>query len=428
MYRFGDGSPFPYDDNFLDILSAAIEACAAVFEVSADLDIAHERAREAKRDADEEVRRLTAMEKAIETALFPMKPSAGKNAPPSQQTAHRVLAMSRQAVAASKREVQQRADAIGAEPRNERSVERVREAMATLFEQQALPGTAWAVRWQAGGSGAHAEAAAQAGRFRSSYDLALEAPWNAPVKVSALVDQLRVELPRKRLFSEPRPGMVALEKCALVRFERSADRHFLVLRENPAKPSAGWNIVLSDPEQAGVIVTPIDAEGQPMSGAIAIDGEDAAALYHLGEIVSEALSALRHGKRRLRELRLGDSLLEQIGDPGIVGKALLTQLAPLIRQTRTKSRVPGELIVKRDIGDGRREELFIPRAALERRFAALPPEYRRFFDDAGLGREPTQDLSDLPDSGEVEPRAAQGSPIRVLTSPQTSPTVTLPAN
>jgi hypothetical protein len=424
MYRFGDGSPFPFDDNFLDTLSIAIEACASVFGVAADLEDARERAREAKRDAEEEVRRLTAMEKAVESALFPMKPSAGKNAPTSQQTAHRVMAMSRQAIAASKREVQQRAEALGQEPRNERAVERVREAMALLFEQQALPGTAWAVRWEAGASGAHAEAAAQAGRFRTSYDLALEAPWNGPVKVALLVDELRVALPRKRLFSEPRPGMVSLEKCALVRFERSADRHFLVLRGHVSKPSPGWSVVLSDPEQAGVIVTPIDADGQPIAGAIAVDGEDAAALYHLGEVVSEALSALRHGKRRLREMRLGDSVLEQIGDPAIVGQAILSQLAPLIRQTRAKSRVPGELIVKRDIGDGRREELFIPRAALERRFTALPPEYRRYFDDAGLGRDPTADIGDIGDS---ELRTVPAGPVRVLTSPQTSPTITLPA-
>jgi hypothetical protein len=425
MYRFGDGSPFPFDENFLDILSAAIEACSAVFGAAAELDEHRERAREAKKEADEEVRRLVSMEKAIEAAVFPMKPSVGKNAPTSQQTAHRLMATARQAIAASKREVQQRADAIAQEPRSDRSIERVRVAMAAMFEQQSMPGTSWALRWQADGNAAQAEAAAQSGRFRTAYDLALDGPWNGPVRVSTLVDQLRITLPRKRRWSAPRPGVVALERCALVRYERSADHHYMVLRQHVGRASAGWTVLLPDAEHAGVTVQPIDAAGEPDGGAVAIEGQDAAALYRLGEVVTGALNTMRDHKRRLRELRIGDTLLEQL-DPGIIGQAILTQLASLIRQTRQKSRVPGELIVKRDIGDGRREELFIPRAALERRFATLPPEYRRYFDDAGLGRDHTNAEVEPPDGGDSEVRTVPAAPARVLTAaPETRPTITM---
>jgi hypothetical protein len=424
MYRFGDGSPFPHFENFLDTLSASIEACAAVFGAAAELDEHRERAREAKKEADEEVRRLASMEKAIETALFPMKPSVGKNAPTSQQTAHRLMATSRQAIAASKREVQHRADAIAQEPRSDRSIERVRVAMATMFEATALPGTSWALRWSADGAVASAEAAAQAGRFRSAYDLALEAPWNGPVRVSTLVESLRVTLPRKRLFGGLGTGVVALERCALVRYERSADHHYMVLRQHVGRSSPGWTVLLPDAEHAGVTVQPIDAAGEPDGGVVAVEGADAAALYRLGEVVTTALGALRDHKRRLRELRIGDTLLEQI-DPGIVGQAILSQLAPLIRQTRQKSRVPGELIVKRDIGDGRREELFIPRAALERRFATLPPEYRRYFDDAGLGRDHTNVEPQDGGDSEVRTMPAAGTPRVVTAAPETRPTVTM---
>jgi hypothetical protein len=49
----------------------------------------------------------------------------------------------------------------------------------------------------------------------------------------------------------------------------------------------------------------------------------------------------------------------------------------------------GELILKRDIGDGRREELFVPRATLTAQFARLPNEYRRPFEDMGITNEET---------------------------------------
>jgi hypothetical protein len=128
-------------------------------------------------------------------------------------------------------------------------------------------------------------------------------------------------------------------------------------------------------------------------------------------------------------MRLGDSPMEQIGDPALIGQAILAQLATLIRHTRQKSRVPGELIVKRDVGDGRREELFIPRAALERRFATLPPEYRRYFDDAGLGRDQTAaDVVAGPDPADSEMRTVPAAPARTMTAaPETRPTITMPA-
>jgi hypothetical protein len=58
--------------------------------------------------------------------------------------------------------------------------------------------------------------------------------------------------------------------------------------------------------------------------------------------------------------------------------------------------VSGEIVLKRDIGDGRREELFVPRATLAQQFARLPPEYRRPFEDMGISGEETQPAIQLP--------------------------------
>ena len=56
----------------------------------------------------------------------------------------------------------------------------------------------------------------------------------------------------------------------------------------------------------------------------------------------------------------------------------------------------GELVLKRDIGDGRREELFVPRATLAQKFSRLPPEYRRPFEHMGISAEETQPAIQLP--------------------------------
>jgi hypothetical protein len=46
-------------------------------------------------------------------------------------------------------------------------------------------------------------------------------------------------------------------------------------------------------------------------------------------------------------------------------------------------------VLKRDIGDGRREELFVPRATLAQQYARLPADYRRPFEDMGITGEET---------------------------------------
>jgi hypothetical protein len=70
----------------------------------------------------------------------------------------------------------------------------------------------------------------------------------------------------------------------------------------------------------------------------------------------------------------------------------------------------GELILKRDIGDGRREELFVPRATLAAQFARLPNEYRRPFEDMGITNEETSPAIQLPPRPPAPPRGSANSP------------------
>ena len=80
-------------------------------------------------------------------------------------------------------------------------------------------------------------------------------------------------------------------------------------------------------------------------------------------------------------------------------------------------------MLKRDIGDHRREELFVPRAQLAAMFSPLPPEYKKLFEDMGLAREQTSpgalakentavtDVSDVPtvvvEGGVVKPTTSE---------------------
>nr|MBA3539217.1 hypothetical protein [Deltaproteobacteria bacterium] len=100
--------------------------------------------------------------------------------------------------------------------------------------------------------------------------------------------------------------------------------------------------------------------------------------------------------RRLVDLTLGGHMIADLAEPRMVPFELLGQLTPYARMIREKSRMSGELVLKRDVGDGRREELFVPRSQLAQQFVRLPAEYRKPFEDMGITQEETQPAIVLP--------------------------------
>jgi hypothetical protein len=414
MYRYGDGTPFPFEENFIDIMAAAVESCAAMFTAAAELEALRAKAREAKKEADEEGRRLGALEKSIEAAVFAARPSAAKDATITQQTAQRVLAGVKSAINGSRVQLEKQAALAAAEPRPDRSAQQVQAAAGRFFERTQLPGTTWTWRWHAGDGAPSAEASCRSGRFGATFDLELEPSWRTPVRCGALAAAVIVLLPKRRAFGKPAPARVLLDKCVLVRAQLDGHGHALLVREG-AQKSPGWRIHV--PERGIPSATPLGADGKALGPEVEIEG-DHGGLNRLIEAIDAAMDSMR-AHRKAREVTLGDAPLTTIGDPTVAPRALLEQLTPTIRMIRQKSRVPGEMCLKRDIADGKREEVFLPRAAIAAKFARLPAEYRKFFEDAGLAREDTVEVSDAdvssadldtPPTEPLVPPAGPGAP------------------
>lgn len=383
MYRYGDGTPFPFEDNFIDIVGAAVDACAAMFAAAAQLDALRAKARDAKRDADAEGAKLAALERSIEGAVALSQPSTAKDASLVQQTALRALEAARHAIVGSRAQLEKRVAAAMAEPRVDRAMTTVFAAAARFFDGHHLPRTAWSWSWKADGG---AEATAFAARFTVTFDLP-DAPWTGPARIGAMVPELIAHLPRKRMLGKPAPAKVHLEKGALIAVDRDGEEISLLIREHAAKASNCWLITLDRPGASSAACVALDEHQQPLGIETELAGEDATALGRLAAAVIEAMTPAL-AKRRTREVTIGKDALRALTDPAEPARALLELLAPTIRTLCARSRVQGEISLKRDVADGRREEIFVSRTAMAAKYAALPPEYRTMFDAAGLGREP----------------------------------------
>ena len=79
MYRFGDGTPFPLEDNFIETLTSAVETCSAAFMPLTELDSRRERAKQGRIESEKEIARLTEFEKTLTGALAPYMTSDRKS-------------------------------------------------------------------------------------------------------------------------------------------------------------------------------------------------------------------------------------------------------------------------------------------------------------------------------------------------------------
>src|SRR5512146_1883053 len=142
MYRYGDGTPFPLDENFIETLTAAVEACTSAFMPLTELDGRRERAKAARVEADREVARLTELEKTLSSALAPyMVPD--KRGAQAQGVAQKTLQSAKQAIQQARVTIDGRVQALEAQAGAGTASDAVLAAMQAFFDQQQLPNAKW---------------------------------------------------------------------------------------------------------------------------------------------------------------------------------------------------------------------------------------------------------------------------------------------
>jgi len=407
MYRFGDGSPFPLDENFIETLTAAVETCTSAFLPLTELDSRRERARDVRREAEKELGRLSDLEATVNGALLPFAPIDIKKPSLTQQVSQKVLAAAKAAVVEARRQVESRVASTDALAAAKTCADAVIRALRPFFEEHQLPNAKWIMSWDVRGVEPSANAVATAGRLIAAFTLAPD-PYRAPIRVEQLSDGVIVHMMKKGVFGKAKPAPIDLAKYVVVAFERNMHESIITLKETPAK-SPGLRFAVTE---AGANWVSMNAAGDADGESNPLDPEDVFPIRQLAERAYAALKDLLI-RRTLVDLTLGTTSLSDLEEPRVVPLELLAQLTPLARTIREKSRMSGELVLKRDIGDGRREELFVPRATLAQQFARLPQEYRRPFEDMGITGEETSPSIQLPPRPPAPPRPPGGNSTTV---------------
>jgi hypothetical protein len=75
-------------------------------------------------------------------------------------------------------------------------------------------------------------------------------------------------------------------------------------------------------------------------------------------------------------------------DPAEVCTGIVRLVASLTRELLKRSGAEGEIVLRRNLGAGHREEVFVTTAELLESIATLPPSLRRAFSPLGLEEQP----------------------------------------
>jgi hypothetical protein len=388
MYRFGDGTPFPLDENFIETLTDAVKACTEAFMPLTELDIRRDRAKNGRIEADRELARLAELDKSVNNALLPFA-APDKKQSAATGVAAKIAGAAKTASGQARAQVESRVAALEAAALARTAADAVLAALRPFFDHHQLPKTEWIMSWDARSMGASGEpdasAVATAGRLSVSFKLALD-QWRQPVRVGELADAVIVHMMKKGMFGAPKATPIDLGKYVMVAFERNASEQIVTLKERADRPSPGLRFAVTHSAATWQSIT---IAGDAETEANPLDADDEVGVRRLVERANNTLSELVV-KRSLVELSLGGHGLGELPEPRVVPMELLHQLTPLARTIRERSRVHGELVLKRDIAGGRREELYVPRATLAQQFANLPDEYRRPFEEMGITSEDTQ--------------------------------------
>jgi hypothetical protein len=387
-YLYGDGSVFPLNDSFMATIEAVVDACTRLFVIDESMEECRALAKKARGLAAEEATQLQLLDHWVDRAVSMMLPAATPQTH-CELAATEIAKSAAAAVERARRGITEKRDVAVRDALQSKDPERALHAIERLFLLHELPNTRWSVRWQATGSKPRAEIGASVDNIRARLSAAIadRSIWSGPIPVATFDKGVSLEVERGSGLLRKRDRVRdSSSKMNIILVEQSRTRRAIVVEH---RSGTRQHILIHGGQHARPEVTPIDKAGKHLGPPVVVDKDDAAVLARLWTAVEAKLRGLIDVRSGVREAFLGHTEVRDLERPADFADALLDNIAPFVQEMRMRSRAQGELVLKRELGDGRREELFLSQRELRSTYSGLPHHYQCRFAEIGLGVEET---------------------------------------
>lgn len=426
-YLFGDSTESDLEFDYLAFLREVID-CAVVMvecEVTLGVTVEDRRTREL-----ETASVVAAVEDLGKRATQLVGPIAGDQpSTPVGRCAAAITAAIRDAV---ERESGQARAALATEceemdRQDQRQRGRARSVLEKLLRTHDLPGAdkALEVAWTASGVKATMR---QRTTFGVEAVLSLDIPASSVLGIDLRVDKIAegVELHAHEtagwLKKSDKVVPYKLGRYQVASVTVGGDATTVRLRVAPEPGAAGFAITSRRDGELS-----IEPTGGGPGREVVIDDRNRPALRLLVERLEAAVRALGDNRTGLVSVEIDGVPITQHEHPRVLAERLIAAVAPTVQQIAQRSRSPGELVLRRMLGDNRREEIFVSTADLWKRLDGLPLHAREVFASLQLGGEPASPLVEprLParPAAEAKPAPAERTALdrKFDTEPETRP-------
>ena len=416
-YLFGDSSPSNLDFDYIEFLREALDFSVQVLAAHERMMQGAARAVEVRLQAEAEVKRLEGLGAALARSVEAFDIGAAESS--TAQCADALLRGAAETVRSAIERVNGASAGDVAKLDDEARRDRLRcvEALASFLEHHDLPKMTSELRLQQeSGTGYAARLYVRAlDDLAAVVELAVPSshPFGSVARIDKLVERLEVHAPESGgwLRKEVKLRPQRLDKEFITAVIANANATMIQLRTAADGTGVGFDLTIP----AGGVQVSLRRVGEASElPPFDLDETDSSKIRDLRDKVLEATADLRRNRRGLVEAALGDKPLDEQRDPKVLVERLVAEMAPVVREIAKRSLAPTELVLKRQTGDGRREEIFVSRRDLQVKLRPLGKEARAVFGPLELGEPPAEDAPTVkvaPDKPAADKGAAEEKPI-----------------
>jgi hypothetical protein len=398
---FGDSTPFPYDVNFIELIRHAVECGVELCRTQHSVATAADRRASVDQLRRAERNRLEQMSNAVKLTMTAFMASSSER---MSRTASAVLENTRALIEREMAALE--GQASGEIATTKETVEHAREAayrsVETFLLRYDLPNTEKQLRVLAG-EDAYAGQALVTTPFGIDAVFALAIPsaheWGRLKRVAALSAGTEVRVPKEAGWISKRVEMQVekLDRYFVCEASMAPGRSRISLRKGP-QSGAGWRIEVVTEERVphASLLRLMEDGTESNDPPLDLEGEDAVHAGRLWTRIVESSRDLAQRRQAMTSATFDGRPLRELDEPHKIVVKLVNVLAPVVLEIARRSGAPGELVLRRDVGEGRREELFITKAELHEKILTLPHGQREVFDGLELSEGPRSPRAPAP--------------------------------
>jgi hypothetical protein len=375
---YGDSTLFPYEEDFIEISKDLIECCASLFSIQHVIATSLSNMRERELHRRTESQKLAALLDATHHAT-------------ATATGERACKISGQVFEAAKAVIDREVADLEAQTTQEIAASRAageeakqgtHHIVEAFLLRHDLHKTLSELRIIATEKGYAAKTwVVTPFGVEALFSVAIppQNDWNKLRRVGDLSVGVEVQMPlsagwiSKRIELQP----VRLDKLVISELSISEEKTTVSLRKT-ATAGGGYLLEIFSASPPKVTIATLGEDGLPTETARTLSGDDH---DHVLRLWSKLISSTAGIERRQAMLSatVNKKPLHENDMPEAIGLRLIQILTPILTEIVKRSLAPGELILRRDLGEGRREEIYATKAELYEKIKGLPEPFQLLF-------------------------------------------------